>query len=67
MLELQQKHEEERQCLRLESDRLMEEARLAFNTAESDRVKVLNLKLGKEESERKREQERNEKLLTVKS
>lgn len=57
MLELQQRHEEfpveERQRLRLESDRLMEEACLAFNSAETDRLKVLK--------------ERNEKLFTVKS
>ena len=64
MLELQQRHEEflveERQRLRLESDRLMEEACLAFNSAETDRVKILKLNL-------EREEERNEKLLTVKS
>ena len=71
MSELQQRHEEflveERQRLRVESDRLMEEARLAFDSAESDRLKVLNSKLRKEKSKRKREQERNEKLFTVKS
>ena len=71
MLELQQRHEEflveERQRLRLESDRLMEETCLAFNSAETDRVKILKLNLEKEESKRKREEERNEKLLTVKS
>ena len=71
MLELQQRHEEflveERQRLRLESDRLMEEACLAFNSAETDRVKILKLNLQKEESKRKREEERNEKLFTVKS
>ena len=71
MSELQQRHEEflveERQPLRVESDRLMEEACLAFNSAESDRVKVLKSKLRKEKSKRKREQERNEKLFTVKS
>lgn len=55
---------EERQRLRVESDRLMEEARLAFISAESDRVKVLKSKLRKEKSKRKREQERNEKLFT---
>ena len=53
--------------MRVESDRLMEEARLAFISAESDRVKVLKSKLRKEKSKRKREQERNEKLFTVKS
>ena len=71
MSELQQRHEEflveERQRLRVESDRLMEEARLAFDSAESDRMKVLRSKLRKEKSKRKREQERNEKLFTVKS
>ena len=71
MLELQQSHNEfpveERRRLRLESDRLMEEACRAFNSAESDRVKVLKSKLRKEKSRRKREQERNEKLFTVKS
>ena len=71
MSELQQRHEEflveERQRLRVESDRLMEEARLAFDSAETDRVKVLKSKLRKEKSKRKREQERNEKLSTVKS
>ena len=71
MLELQQRHEEfpveERQRLRLESDRLMEEACLAFNNAESDGVKVLKLRLREEKSKRKREQERNVKLFTVKS
>ena len=71
MSELQQRHEEflveERQRLRVESDRLMEEARLAFDSAESDRGKVLKSKLRKEKSKRKREQERNEKLSTVKS
>lgn len=71
MLELQQRHEEfqveERQRLRLESDRLMEEACLAFNSAESDRVKILKLRLRQEKSKRKREEERNEKLFTVKS
>ena len=71
MSELQQRHEEflveERQRLRVESDRLMEEARLAFISAESDRLKVLKSKLRKEKSKRKREQERNEKLSTVKS
>ena len=71
MLELQQSHNEfpveERRRLRLESDRLMEEACRAFNSAESDRVKVLKSKLRKEKSRRKREQERNEKLFMVKS
>ena len=70
MSELQQRHEEflveERQRSRVESDRLMEEARLAFISAESDRVKVLKSKLRKEKSKRKREQEINEKLFTVK-
>lgn len=60
MSELQQRHEEflveERQRLRVESDRLMEEARLAFDSAESDRGKVLKSKLRKEKSKRKREQ-----------
>ena len=53
--------------MRVESDRLMEEARLAFISAESDRLKVLKSKLRKEKSKRKREQERNEKLSSVKS
>ena len=51
MSELQQRHEEflveERQRLRLESDRLMEEACLAFNSAETDSVKILKLNLEK--------------------
>lgn len=71
MLEIQQKHEEfrvdERQRLRLENDRVMEEACLAFNSAESDRVKILKLKLRKEKARRKKGDERNEKLLKVKS
>ncbi|CAH3188943.1 unnamed protein product [Porites evermanni] len=67
VLEIQQKHEEfrveERQRLKLESDRVMEEACLAFNSAESDRVKILKLKLKKEKARRKKGDERNEKLL----
>lgn len=63
-MEIQQKHEEfrveERQRLKLENDRVMEEARLAFNSAESDTVKNLKLKL-------KEGDERNEKLVKVKS
>ena len=70
LLEIQQKHEfrvEERQRLKLENDRVMEEACLAFNSAESDRVKILKLKLRKEKARRKKGDERNEKLLKVKS
>ena len=46
---------------------MMEEACLAFNSAESDRVKILKLKLRKEKARRKKGDERNEKLLKVKS
>ena len=45
----------------------MEEACLAFNSAESDTVKILKLKLRKEKARRKKGDERNEKLLKVKS
>ena len=71
LLGIQQKHEEfrveERQRLKLENDRVMEEACLAFNSAESDRVKILKLKLRKEKARRKKGDERNKKLLKVKS
>ena len=71
LLEIQQKREEfrveERQRLKPENDRVMEEACLAFNSAESDRVKILKLKLRKEKARRKKGDERNEKLLKVKS
>ena len=71
LLEIQQKHEEfrveERQRLKLENDRVMEEACLAFNSAESDRVKILELNLRNETASRKEAEERNKKLLKVKS
>ena len=71
VLEIQQKHEEfrveERQRLKLENDRVMEEACLAFNSAESDRVKILELNLRNETASRKEAEERNKKLLKVKS
>ena len=71
VLEIQQKHEEfrveERQRLKLENDRVMEEACLAFNSTESDRVKILELNLRNETASRKEAEERNKKLLKVKS
>ena len=71
VLEIQQKHEEfrveERQRLKLENDRVMEEACLAFNSAESDRVKILELNLRNETASRKEAEESNKKLLKVKS
>ena len=45
----------------------MEEACLAFNSAESDRVKILELNLRNETASRKEAEERNKKLLKVKS
>ena len=68
--EVQQGHEQfrdqERRHLRMEHDRQMEEAYLAFNNAETDKVKLLKLKLKREKGKRKRMEQRNEEVSKVK-
>lgn len=64
--EVQQGHEQfrdqERRRLRMEHDRQMDEVCLAFNNAETDKVKLLKLKLKREKSKRKRMEQRNKEV-----
>ena len=68
--EIQQRHEEfrdqERRRLRMEHDKQMEDVYLAFNNAETDKVKALKLKLKREKGKRKRTEERNKEVCKVK-